>query len=63
MKDKTWGWNIEMHIKALKKGKVDEIPVSYFKRKSGGSKISANLFMSVKVGFKILYTFFKYLII
>lgn len=59
MNDKTWGWNIEMHIKALKMGKLGEIPVSYSPRKAGISKISGNLFMSIRVGTKILYTFFR----
>ncbi|MCW7463458.1 glycosyltransferase family 2 protein [Leptospira limi] len=62
MKDTTWGWNIEMHIKALQKNmKVIEIPVQYRKRIAGVSKISGTLSMSLRVGCKILYTFFKLL--
>ncbi|MBL0956133.1 MAG: glycosyltransferase family 2 protein [Leptospira sp.] len=62
MKDTTWGWNIEMHIKALQKNmKVIEIPVQYRKRIAGVSKISGTLSMSLRVGSKILYTFFKLL--
>ncbi|XDD45620.1 glycosyltransferase family 2 protein [Leptospira sp. WS39.C2] len=63
MKDKTWGWNIEMHVKALQKQmQVIEIPVDYRKRIAGVSKISGTLFMSLRVGTKILFTFFKLLI-
>ncbi|TGL10072.1 glycosyltransferase family 2 protein [Leptospira levettii] len=63
MKDRTWGWNIEMHIKALQKNmKVIEIPVQYRKRIAGVSKISGTLSMSLRVGSKILFTFFKLLI-
>ncbi|TGN21127.1 glycosyltransferase family 2 protein [Leptospira idonii] len=60
LKDPTWGWNIEMHIRALQENmKVVEIPVGYRRRKSGVSKISGTLRMAVRVGIKILYTFFK----
>ncbi|XDD42001.1 glycosyltransferase family 2 protein [Leptospira sp. WS60.C2] len=63
MMDRTWGWNIEMHVKALQKQmKVLEIPVNYRKRIAGVSKISGTVSMSIRVGVKILYTFFKLLI-
>lgn len=62
MEDPTWGWNIEMHVKALQqKMKVIEIPVHYRKRIAGVSKISGTVSMSIRVGTKILYTFFKLL--
>lgn len=62
MKDRTWGWNLEMNLKAIQHGlKILEIPVQYRKRYSGKSKISGNWKMLVPVGFKILYTFFKYI--
>ncbi|MDZ4727381.1 MAG: glycosyltransferase family 2 protein [Leptospira sp.] len=58
--DKTWGWNIEMQIRALQeKMNVIEIPVNYRKRKFGKSKISGTLGMAMRVGIKILYTFFN----
>lgn len=58
LKDKTWGWNIEMQIKALqKKARILEVPVRYRKRFGGESKISGNFLMSVRVGFKILWVF------
>ncbi len=60
LEDKTWGWNIEMQIRALQENlKISEIPVNYLKRKHGVSKISGNLTMAIRVGIKILYTFFK----
>lgn len=63
MIDPTWGWNIEMHVKALQNHmKVIEIPVQYRKRIAGVSKISGTISMSIRVGVKILYTFFKLLI-
>ncbi len=64
MKDLTWGWNIEMQIKALQVGaKVIEIPVRYKKRFGGKSKISGNLIMSIRVGLKILWVFASLLIL
>ncbi|TGK95349.1 glycosyltransferase family 2 protein [Leptospira brenneri] len=63
MADPTWGWNIEMHIKALKqKMDIREISVNYRKRFAGVSKISGTISMSLRVGIKILYTFFRLLI-
>ncbi|GBF38827.1 glycosyltransferase family 2 protein [Leptospira johnsonii] len=60
LQDPTWGWNLEMQIKAIrKKFKIQEVPVHYEKRKGGKSKISGNLIGSLKAGTKILYIFFK----
>lgn len=60
MEDPTWGWNIEMHVKALQFGlAIREISVNYRKRFAGVSKISGTLSMSIRVGIKILYTFFR----
>jgi glycosyltransferase involved in cell wall biosynthesis len=58
--DKTWGWNIEMQIRAMQEDlKILEIPVNYRRRKFGTSKISGTLAMSIRVGVKILFTFFR----
>ncbi len=60
LKDKTWGWNVEMQIKAVrKKYKIREVPVHYSKRKGGKSKISGNLIGSFRAGVKILWIFFR----
>jgi glycosyltransferase involved in cell wall biosynthesis len=62
MKDKNFGWTVEMQIKAIKKGlKIIEIPVSYRKRKAGRSKVSGNIFVSFRAGIKMIWTVFKYL--
>jgi len=62
MEDTTWGWNIEMNIKAIQYGlKIQEIPVRYRNRYSGKSKISGNWKMVLPVGLKILETFFRLL--
>lgn len=61
MQDKTFGWTIEMQIKVHKFGfNIIEVPVSY-KKRIGVSKISGTISGTIKAGYKILYTIFKYL--
>jgi glycosyltransferase involved in cell wall biosynthesis len=55
MREMTYGWNLEMQIKALKMGlRVVEIPVDYRCRIGGESKVSGNMWASVKAGVRIL---------
>ncbi|TGK10171.1 glycosyltransferase [Leptospira fletcheri] len=59
LKDKTWGWNLEMQIRAVRKNlKIVEVPVRYELRKGGKSKISGNWIGSLRAGAKILWIFF-----
>jgi glycosyltransferase involved in cell wall biosynthesis len=59
MKDKTFGWTVEMQVKAAKlKLKFTEIPVSYRKR-IGISKVSGTVKGTILAGYKILFTIFK----
>jgi glycosyltransferase involved in cell wall biosynthesis len=61
MQDKTYGWTIEMQLKAIKaKMKTSEIPVAYRKR-IGVSKVSGTIKGTVLAGYKILTAIFKYL--
>ena len=61
MTDKTYGWTVEMQIKAAKKKfKCEEVSVDYRKR-IGVSKITGTLSGSFKAGYIILWTIFKYL--
>lgn len=61
MKDKTYGWTVEMQIKSAKKKlRSIEVPVNYRKR-IGTSKVSGTVKGTVLAGYKILYTVFKYL--
>lgn len=56
MQDRTYGWTVEMQVKALQhRMKVIEIPVSYRKR-IGRSKVSGTVAGSIKAGVKILWT-------
>ena len=60
MQDKTYGWTVEMQLKAAKKGlRSTEIPVSY-RRRIGFSKISGTVKGTVLAGYKIITTIFKY---
>ena len=60
MRDKTFGWTVEMQVKAAKKAlKIQEMPVSYRKR-IGVSKITGTLKGTLKAGWKILFTIFRY---
>lgn len=61
MQDKTYGWTVEMQIKAAKqKLRCVEVPVRYRKR-IGTSKISGTVKGTIMAGYKILYTLFRYL--
>ena len=60
MSDKTYGWTIEMQIKAAKKKlRFCEIPVTYRKR-IGVSKVSGTVKGTVLAGIKIIWAVFKY---
>lgn len=60
MRDRNFGWTIEMQIKAAAAGlRIVEIPVPY-RRRIGKSKISGTLSGSIMAGAKILYTIAKY---
>lgn len=59
MRDRTWGWTVEMQFKAARLGmRVEEIDVPYRKRRSGKSKISGSLIGSARAGTKIIATIF-----
>jgi len=61
MADTTYGWTVEMQVKAAKeKFKCAEVPVSYRKR-IGVSKIAGTISGSIKAGYKILWTIFRLL--
>jgi len=61
MIDKTYGWTVEMQLKAAKcQLKISEVPVSYRVR-IGHSKVSGTLKGTLMAGYKIITTIFKYL--
>jgi glycosyltransferase involved in cell wall biosynthesis len=61
MQDKTYGWTVEMQVKAAKqKMHCTELPVRYRKR-IGYSKVSGTVKGTVLAGYKIITTIFKYI--
>ncbi|ADR23334.1 glycosyl hydrolase [Marivirga tractuosa] len=61
MQDKTFGWTVEMQVKAAKmKMKCTEVPMAY-RNRIGKSKVSGTVYGTIMAGYKILYTIFKYL--
>ena len=61
MQDTTFGWTVEMQVKAAKLGlKSTEIPVTY-RRRIGVSKVSGTIKGTILAGYKILWTIFKLL--
>ena len=60
MHDKTYGWTVEMQLKALKqKLSYTEVSVKY-RRRIGVSKVSGTIKGSIFAGIKILSWIFKY---
>jgi glycosyltransferase involved in cell wall biosynthesis len=60
MADLTWGWNVEMQMKAVRAGlRVLEVPVAC-RQRVGVSKISGTLSGVVRAGAKIVYACWKY---
>jgi glycosyltransferase involved in cell wall biosynthesis len=60
MSEMTYGWNLEMQLKACQYGlRIEEIPVDYRRRFAGTSKVSGNLTASIRAGVKILQVLFR----
>lgn len=59
MKDRNFGWTVEMQVKAAKmKLRCSEVAVSYRKR-IGKSKVTGTIKGSLGAGYKIIYTILK----
>jgi glycosyltransferase involved in cell wall biosynthesis len=55
MAERTYGWNIEMQIKAIQhRLRILEIPVDYRRRIGGVSKVAGNLRASIVAGYRIV---------
>jgi glycosyltransferase involved in cell wall biosynthesis len=60
MRDRNYGWTIEMQIRALQRGlRVREVPVSYRPRRAGENKVSGHLRSSLAAGYIILAKVFS----
>jgi glycosyltransferase involved in cell wall biosynthesis len=59
MRDKNFGWTVEMQVKAAKhKLECTEVPVRYRKRAAGKSKVSGTIKGTFLAGYKIIWTIF-----
>lgn len=57
MRDRGFGWTVEMQVRAVEEGiRAVEIPVGYRRRQAGRSKISGTLTGSLRAGSVILST-------
>jgi len=57
MDDRTWGWTLQMQVRAVRAGlRIVEVEVTHRRRSDGVSKISGNFAMSLRVGAKMFYT-------
>jgi glycosyltransferase involved in cell wall biosynthesis len=60
MREMTYGWNIEMQMRAARVGlRILEIPVPYRCRSGGASKVAGNLSGSIKAAVRIVATFVR----
>jgi glycosyltransferase involved in cell wall biosynthesis len=61
MVDPTWGWNVEMHLKAARAGlRVLELPVAYGLRVGGQPKISGTWRGAVRAGARMAQACWRY---
>ena len=60
MREMTYGWNLEMQMRAAREGlRILEVPVAHRRRAGGVSKVSGNLRGSVKAAARIALTFLR----
>jgi hypothetical protein len=58
MREMTYGWNLEMQMRAARAGlRILELPVPYGRRLAGQSKVAGTLRGSLKAGVRISATF------
>ncbi len=58
MREMTYGWNLEMQMRAARIGlRIMEIPVPHGRRLAGKSKVAGTFRGTIKAGYRILATF------
>jgi hypothetical protein len=56
----TYGWNIEMQMKAARAGlRVLEVPLPYRRRAGGKSKVAGSLRGTLQASLRIIATFLR----
>jgi glycosyltransferase involved in cell wall biosynthesis len=62
MKEETYGWNLEMQMRAARAGlRILEVPVDHRRRAGGKSKVSGNMLGTIRAASRILLTFVRVL--
>ncbi len=57
MREMSYGWNLEMQMRAARAGlRILELPVDYRRRRGGESKVAGSLRGSLKAGLRIVAT-------
>ena len=60
MREDTYGWNLEMQMRAARVGlRIVELPVAHRRRSGGQSKVSGNLRGTIKASWRILAAFLR----
>jgi glycosyltransferase involved in cell wall biosynthesis len=60
MRETTYGWNLEMQMRAAAAGlRISEVPVDHRRRRGGESKVSGNAVAGVKAAWNIAATFVR----
>ncbi len=60
MRDRSWGWTLEMQVRAVEEGlRIAEIPVRSLPRQGGESKIGGSWLGGTKAGVKIILTLLR----
>ena len=60
MRELSYGWNLEMQMRAAAGGlRILEIPVDYHCRRGGSSKVAGNLVGTMRAGTRIMLTFLR----
>jgi len=60
MREETYGWNLEMQMRAAQLGlRIREVPVSYRKRAGGASKVAGSLSGSIRAAIRIAQTLLR----
>jgi hypothetical protein len=58
MRELTYGWNLEMQMRAARAGlRILEIPTDYHRRRGGNSKVAGSLIGTIRAGVRIFATF------
>jgi hypothetical protein len=60
MREETYGWNLEMQMRAARAGlRILELPVAHRRRAGGESKVSGNLCGTLRASWRILAAFMR----